>query len=153
MSEPTLKIAAAGYDITTADPKNLTIDSTRNHFKVAYSGKETFSLNSGNGYSYVKTITHNFGYKPQVLCWGYSILDSGGGTPGVNAKFSMLPFNDYVLRSPTNRLFIASIERSTTYAKFKFYESDRVITGAVPQPAPYTLTNMEMSYIVFIDKE
>ena len=145
MAGPVLKIARGGYDVGTADPKNLTIDSSRNQFKVAYSGQETFSLNSGNSYSYTKTITHNFGYVPQALAWSYSILDSGGGSAGKDEKFSALPFTDYVLDTPSNRIFIASIEKSSTYVKFKVYEHE---TGTA-----YTLSDMQLMYIVFVDEE
>ena len=153
MITPVLYTAQKGKDVFTDDVRFRTIDSTRNQFKVGWSGVEIFSLNSGNSYSWIKTITHNLGYAPQALAWGYSILDAGSGTAGVDARYSILPFNDYVLAAPSNKLFVATIEKTTTYVKFKFYEDTTTIYGADPQPAFYTLTNMKMKYLVFIDQD
>lgn len=151
MAEPTLKIASAGYDVTTADPKNLTIDSTRNQFKVMYSGQETFSLNAGNGYSYIKTITHNFGYKPQALCWAYYPAANEDYTAMVMVpRFTLIPYGYAIGTDPATASTVASIERSTTYVKFKFFQQT---DWAEPAPANFTLTNMKMKYLVFIDAE
>lgn len=155
MLRPVLYTAEKERDVFTDNARYRTIDSTRNQFKVAYSGVETFNLNSTNSYSYIKTITHDFGYIPQVLCWGYSIKDVGDGAVGIDNRYSIFPFNDYVLKTSgaTNRLFIASIERTTTYVKLKVYESDAEIYGADFQPAPYTLTGMKLVYLIFVDAE
>ena len=145
MATPVLKIAQDGYDVTTAASENLNIDSSRNQFKVLYSGQQTFSLNAGNSYSYTKTITHNLGYIPQALGWSFSIYDSGGGTPGKYEAFSMMPFSDYVTDTPSNSLFVSIMERTSTYIKFKIYEAS---TGV-----KYTLTDMQLTYMVFVDEE
>ena len=155
MLRPVLYVAEKLKDVFTDNARYRTLDSTRNQFKVAYSGVETFKLNSGNSYNYTKTITHNFGYVPQVLCWGYSIKDAGSGTAGVDDRFSIFPFNDYVLKTSgtPNQLLVASIERTTSYVKLKVYEDDTEIYGADPQPAPYTLEDMKFMYLIFVDAE
>lgn len=153
MLRPVLYIAEKLKDVFTDNARYRTIDSTRNQFKVAYSGIETFNLNAGNSYSYEKTITHNFGYVPQVLCWGYSIKDVGSGVVGIDNQFSIFPFNDYVFADPIKRLFVASIDKTSTYVKFKVYEDDTEIFGADPQPAVYELTGMKLRYLIFVDAE
>lgn len=151
MAEPILKIAMAGYDVTTADPKNLAIDSSRNQFKVAYDGQETFSLNSGNSYAWTKTITHNFGYKPQALCWAYFAQPNEAETAMVLVQeFTPLPYGYALSTTPVTGSLVATIERTTTYVKFKFFQQTDWIT---PAAANFTLTNMKMKYIVFVDSE
>lgn len=153
MLRPVLYVAEKLKDVFEDDAKYRTIDSTRNQFKVAYSGTETFNLNSSNSYSYTKTITHNFGYVPQVLCWGYSIKDVGSGTVGIDNRYSIFPFNDYVLATPSNRLFVATIEKTSTYVKLIVFEDDTTIYGASPQPATYTLTGLKMRYLIFAESD
>ena len=153
MITPVLYTAQKGKDVFADDARFRTIDSTKNQFKVGWSGVETFSLNSGNSYNWSKTITHNLGHIPQVLAWGYSILDAGSGSVGIDARFSVLPFNDYVLGSPSNKLFVATVEKTTTYVKFKFLQQTDWYEGEPPAPANFTLTDMKMKYLVFIDQE
>ena len=52
MITPVLYTAQKGKDVFADDARLRTIDSTKNQFKVGWSGVETFSLNSGNSYSY-----------------------------------------------------------------------------------------------------
>ena len=149
MSKPRLKTAKAGEGISGS----LTIDSLKNQFKVAYEGEETFSLNSGNNYSYTKTITHNFGYRPQVLCYAYYSESNSGFTAMQKvSKFTTIPYSILIGTTPMTAAFIASIERSNTQAKFKFYED---IGWAYPgeDPQYYTLTDMKMRYFVFVEEE
>lgn len=147
MSKPRLKTAKVGEGIGGS----LTIDSLKNQFKVAYSGEETFSLNSGNGYSWTKTITHNFGYKPQAMAWGYTIVPSGDDSTMVKQeKFALLPYQRLYGTTPLSASFVASIERSTTQVKFKFFQQTNFTSPAANN---YTLTNMKMRYLVFIDAQ
>lgn len=65
MKKPIIKVAKNGYDIRTANPKDLTIDSTKNTLKLfnIYTGQvDTTSPNYWNDVY----ITHNLGYQPYV---------------------------------------------------------------------------------------
>lgn len=71
MATPVIKVAAPDYDIRTADPKDLRIDSTKNQFKVALEGSGTFSFSArgvGNTAQRLSAdLTHNLGYQPSFF--------------------------------------------------------------------------------------
>jgi hypothetical protein len=153
MASPVLKVAEEGYDVTTADAKNLTIDSSKNQFKVLYEGEQTFSLNSGNSYTYTKTVTHSFGYRPQVIGWSYTVEPNDDNDDMIKkSKFSLMPSWALHGTSPMTASFVATIERSTSTVKFKFYEDDGW-KQAGENPAFYTLTDMKLRYLIFVDAE
>lgn len=153
MASPVLKVAEEGYDVTTADAKNLTIDSSKNQFKVFYEGEQTFSLNSGNSYAYTKTVTHSFGYKPQVVAWAYTVKANDDNDDMIKeAKFCLLPTWALQGTSPMTASFVATIERSTSTVKFKFYEDDGWKQPG-ENPAFYTLTDMKLRYLIFVDAQ
>lgn len=91
---PVIKVARRGYDIRTALPKNLTIDTSKNQFKVYDSGLEVFDLNAGNSYTYEKTITHPFSYTPTVIAFVSDVTESGGTFTASSSKFNSLPSYD-----------------------------------------------------------
>ena len=150
---PVIKVARRGYDIRTAPPKNLTIDTSKNQFKVFDSGLETFSLNSTNNYSWTKTVTHNLGYVPLALCWAYYAEPNDDWTTMVLVqKFTLIPYGYAMGTDPQTASLVASMERTTSYVKFKFFQQTDWYEYE-PAPANFTLTNMKMRYLVFIDKE
>lgn len=152
MRTPVLKMAQKGFDIKQS-PGKLTIDSTKNQFKVIAHGSEVFSLNAGNNYSWTKTITHDLGYKPLAICYAYCSQMKGDGS-GMEKleKFVLTPYSIFLATTPMTACFIASTERTNTQVKFKFYQD---IGWKTPGEDPqfYTLSNMKMRYFVFIDRE
>ena len=91
---PVIKVARRGYDIRTAPPKNLTIDTSKNQFKVYVSRLEVFDLNIGNNYTYEKVITHPFSYTPTVIAFVSNITENGGVFTASDNKFNSLPSYD-----------------------------------------------------------
>ena len=153
MLTPVLFTAQKDKDVFVDDERFRTIDSTKNQFKVGWSGEETFSLNSGNSYSWTKTITHSLGYKPQALCWAYFSQANEAFTAMEKvSKFTLLPYSILMGTDPMTASFVASIEKSTSTVKFKFYE-DIGWDEFGYDPQYYTLTDMKMRYIVFIEEE
>lgn len=69
MKRPILKSVRRGYSVDTAPERFLTIDSTRNQFKIVSRGQGSVALNSSNLWEASITINHNLGYKPFVLAW------------------------------------------------------------------------------------
>lgn len=71
MKRPVIKVARKGFDVRTAAPKDLTLDSTRNQFKVFMQGSTTISIPSGsNSYFRAGTvIKHGLDYQPQIFYW------------------------------------------------------------------------------------
>lgn len=151
MITPVLYTAQKGKDVFADDERFRTLDSTRNQFKVFASGIETFSLNSGNSYSWTKTVTHNLGYRPQVLCFSYYVwVDESMENILKVEKYTSVPFAYTADTDPALASMVASIEKSSTYVKFKFFQQNDFLD---PAPANFTLTDMKMTYLVFIDQE
>lgn len=150
---PVLFTAQENKDVFEDNERFRTIDSTRNQFKVGWSGKETFSLNSSNNYSWTKTVTHNLGYKPQAICYAYFAEANESLTAMVKVeKFTLIPYAIGIGTEPLSADFVASIEKSTSTVKFKFYQDDGWKQGD-QNPQFYTLTNMKMFYLVFIEEQ
>lgn len=153
MLRPVLYTAREKKDVFTDNVRYRTIDSTRNQFKVFDSGLETFSLNSTNNYSWTKTVTHNLGYVPLALCWAYYAEPNDDWTTMVLVqKFTLIPYGYAMGTDPQTASLVASMERTTSYVKFKFFQQTDWYEYE-PAPANFTLTNMKMRYLVFIDKE
>ena len=71
MGRNCIKVARPGYDVFTADVKNLTIDSTKNQLKEYMSGSGTVTL-AKTGFAVDKEIVeieHNLGYQPLFHGW------------------------------------------------------------------------------------
>lgn len=154
MITPVLYTAQKGKSLTTDDVRFRTIDSTKNQFKVGWSGVETFSLNSGNSYSWTKTITHNLGYVPLALCWAYYAEPNEALTTMVKVEnFTLLPYGYGSYTDPQSASIVGCLERTTSYVKFKFLQQTDWYEGEPPAPANFTLTDMKMKYLVFIDQE
>jgi len=62
------KIAKAGFDALTADPKDLIFDSTLNHLKNKIAGSFTQTLAAGA--TYTETVAHGLG-SVHPLCMAY----------------------------------------------------------------------------------
>jgi hypothetical protein len=151
MITPVLYTAQKTKDVFTDNERFRTIDSTRNQFKVYESGLETFSLNSGNSYSWTKTVTHSLGYVPLALCWAYYAEMSGDETTMVKVeKFTLIPYGYAMGTDPSTASLVASMERTTSYVKFKFFQQNDWVSPAANN---FTLTDMKMKYLVFIDQE
>jgi hypothetical protein len=75
MAEPILKVARQGYNVKECDPRFLTIDSSKNQFKVHMQGSDTISIPSGTSSQFLAgtPIEHGLSYQPQVLFWQSSI--------------------------------------------------------------------------------
>jgi hypothetical protein len=73
MKTPVLKAARSGKDVRTAETIDLTIDSTKNQFKVHMEGMGTVNFvakGAGNSYqAHSVDIEHNLGYQPSFLFW------------------------------------------------------------------------------------
>lgn len=152
MITPVLYTAQKGYDLDTDDVRYRTIDSTKNQFKVYDSGEITFSLNSGNSYSYTKTVTHNLGYVPLALCWAYYAMHNEDFTAmEMVENFTLLPYGYAFGTDPLAASIVATMERTTAYVKFKFFQ--QTDWSEDPVPVNFTLTDMKMKYLVFIDQE
>lgn len=153
MITPVLYTAQKGKDVFADDARFRTIDSTKNQFKVGWSGVETFSLNSGNSYSYTKTVTHNLGYVPLALCWANYAQPNEAGTEMVKVNnFTLIPYGYLSYTDPLTAGLVASMERTSAYVKFKFFQQTDWYPEE-PYPVNFTLTDMKMKYLVFIDKE
>lgn len=144
MKTPVIKIAKKGFDIRTANPKNLTIDSSKNQFKVIDSGHGTFSLNSGNDYDSSITVTHNLGYIPFTKVWvtipevnTYSPLTFKKG-PWVTTPTTTTPYG-------TVNPFEVSITPSSSIVYIRFYENSRYFMDS------YDISNLEYEYLIFVD--
>ena len=152
MITPVLYTAQKGKDVFADDARFRTIDSTKNQFKVYDSGLETFSLNSGNSYSWTKTVTHNLGYVPLALCYANYAQPNEAETAMVKVeKFTLIPYGGAMRTDPYTASLVACMERTTAYVKFKFFQqNDWLAPDTVNN---FTLTDMKMKYIVFIDQE
>ncbi len=149
MLTPVLYTAQRGKDVFADEEYFRTLDSTKNQFKVFDSDRITFSLNSGNSYAYTKTVTHNLGYRPQVLAWAYYVdAKSDDSAMEVVARFTLIPYAIGVYNVAENSPVVASIDRSNTQVSFKFYEQP--ITGMANN---WTASNLRLMYIIFVDPE
>lgn len=87
------KIALPGYDVETATPEQCAVHSGFDYPKIEehLEGYEEITMSNSipTGTSVLKTITHNYGYKPNVLIYVY-IIDP---VPSLyNTTFTMLPY-------------------------------------------------------------
>lgn len=110
MSTPVIKVAKSGFDIRTADPRDLAIDSTKNQFKVEIeeTGTVTFAAKSaGNSYQRLEVdIQHNLGYQPTYLFYAQtpdgrvrpSPYIGTGSTGPTNVSTGIARVTDNILR-------------------------------------------------------
>jgi hypothetical protein len=137
MVTPILKVAKKGYDIRTAEPQNLNIDSTKNQFKVYEEGEGTVSfVAKAGGSSYQRhelDISHNLGYQPAYLFF----MKSPDG------KVRLSPFLGTGSTGPTNVSSGAARVDDNTLRLY-FYVWDIFLAG-------YSAFDVEYKYFIFVD--
>ena len=69
MSRGVIKVAKKGFDIRYAHPRNLTVDSTKNQFKIHMEGSGTLVIPESVSavFRVVEPVFHGLDYQPQVL--------------------------------------------------------------------------------------
>lgn len=94
-TDKVFKISLDGYDVDTATPEQCSVHSGFDYPKVEeeLEGYEEITMPSSisAGFTVLKTVTHNYGYKPNVLVYVY-IIDKDEILYGVDTEFEMLPF-------------------------------------------------------------
>ena len=146
-----IRVSQKGHNAELDDLRYLTLDTDKNQFKVLYEGMETFNLNSTNGYNWSRTVTHNIGYRPQVLAYGYFAEPNADFTQMVKvSEFTLLPYCIFYGTDPATASLVANISRSGENVVFKFFEQNDVLE---PPPNNFTLTDMKLRYFIFIDRE
>lgn len=110
MADYGIKVAYPGYDVATANDRQLSLKSGYTLLKVFASG--TVSLSSG-----WNEITHSLGYIPQYLVWvtvsGQTFFATGGGG-GFEASA--------MARVDTSKLYINYLGSGSTAYYYIFYE-------------------------------
>lgn len=151
--KPVLKVAKKGVDIRTAGLGELSIDSTKNQFKVYEYGTESISLNSANGYVWEKEITHNLGYVPYVLAKMNNKFTKSGSSILINPIiFAQLPvFTQPVFDgdATTYAFIFGSFERDNNTYKIKVEESDKMLG----MPVYYDIEDINLTFYLFVDKQ
>lgn len=137
MATPVLKVAKGDYDVRTAEPQNLTVDSTKNQFKVYEEGSGTISFTArSGGSSYQKhelDVVHGLGYQPAYL---FLIKRPDG-------KVRLSPFLGTGSTGPTNiSSGVARVDDNTL--RLYFYVWD-------PFLAAYSAFDVEYKYFIFVD--
>ena len=142
MKRPILKVAKSGFDIRTANPKDLTIDSTKNQSKILLTGEGSATLNSGNSYSVSVVIDHNLGYQPAFIGWARIV----GVT---NWRLMTLFEAEYTEEWYADRVTVATFRRiSVNRIALGFYEDPYVLSEN-----PYANRTIEYCYELFTDPE
>ena len=137
MKRGVIKVAKKGFDVRYTSPKNLTIDSTKNQFKVFMEGggKVTFDARPGGGvYQRLSVdVEHNLGYQPSVKMW------AGNDALGWREN----PITNSGDTGPTSWCTgLSRIDKNTI--RFYFYNWD-------PDMAPHSEYDVYYKYIIFID--
>lgn len=68
---PKVIVARSGYDLRTCDPRYLTIDSTKNQFKVWMIGSGIITIEAGetSNFRNGSVIQHGLDYQPQIISY------------------------------------------------------------------------------------
>jgi len=132
-----LKVAKRGYDVRTANPKDLTIDSTKNQFKVHRGGSGVISFEAktaGNSYQgHSVDVVHNLGYQPAFLLF----------MKRPDGKVRLSPYLGTGSTGPTNvSSGVARVDDNTL--RFYFYVWDLFLDA-------YNAFNVEYKYFIFVD--
>ena len=110
MGKYVLKVARKGYNVFTADDRFLTIDSTKNQFKVKTEVEGTAAFGSSADEGVAQSITvdieHNLGYQPTFLFYAQtpdgkvrlSPYIGTGSTGPTNVTTGTARVNDNILR-------------------------------------------------------
>lgn len=136
MATPVIKVAAPGYDIRTANPKNLRLDSTKNQFKVAVEGSGTFEFAASGAWTTQKLsvdIDHNLGYQPSF----YAQLNGPSGGWKLNPVLNSGSTGPTKWCSGTDRL-----DENTIRLYCYIYD---------PTLAAYSAFDVDYEYIIYVD--
>ncbi len=109
MADYGIKVSMDGYDVFTANDRQLVLKSNYNLLKVFSSG--TISLSSG-----WNAISHGLGYVPQFLTFTKNTNDSNKVYLGTAARLYALAAAD------TNYLYIKQMGTSSVAYYYIFYE-------------------------------
>ena len=139
MKRPILKAARRGYSVDSAPQRFLTVDSTRNQFKVVRSGQGSVTLNSGNVWEGSVTINHNLGYRPFVLAW-HTVRDS---------KWAKFPYyeeaGDF---GPAGGIVSVIEHENNNTLRLIMYEQENWDTFPPSDPQDITI---KYKYLIFVD--
>lgn len=135
---PIIQTARPGYDIRTAEPRFLTIDSTKNQLKrfMTGSGQATLTRATGSVKNVVKVaITHNLGYQP--LFYAYTKEEN-------ETKYKELPYSYVITQSGFSSVIGCGMSRPTdNEIHLTWYHTD------FPQPA-FT-KKFDYKYVIYLE--
>lgn len=142
MKRGVIKVARRGFDIRYAQPKNLTIDSTKNQAKVFMTGSGSVTLNEENNYNESVAINHNLGYQPAILAWCK-----------IEGVTNFQPLTFFYPEGESGRFYdryvVGNIKRFTdNLATLLFYE-----TSDFMAETPYVDHTILYTYKLFVDPE
>jgi hypothetical protein len=136
MATPVIKVARQGYDIRTADPKDLTLDSSKNQFKVHDEDGGTFEFAGSGAWTNQKLyvdITHNLGYQPSFIA---QLKGPSGG-------WKVHPVLNNGTTGPTKWCSgIDRLDENTIRLYCYIYD---------PTLAAYSAFDVDYRYIIFVD--
>ena len=136
MAECVIRTSRDGYNIYD-EKRYLTLDSTKNQFKVADSGSGTISFSAGGLGSTAQRnsvdIAHNLGYQPSFYAWLSSSSVDWKQSPVVNSGAT----------GPTKWCSgITRIDDNTIRLYAYIYD---------PTLAAYSAFDVSYEYIIFVD--
>lgn len=137
---PKILAAREGFDVRSAEIRNLTIDSRKNQFKVIESGSGTLTLNSSTSWDDYDDISHNLGYKPFVLAWHEN--ESGDWV-----RFPYFEGYDS-FSGPAGGIVSIIDQVSDNTTRFRIYEQEDWSTFPPSNPPDRTL---KYKYLIFVD--
>lgn len=109
MADYGIKVAYPGYDVATANDRQLSLKSGYTLLKVFASG--TVNLSSG-----WNEVTHSLGYVPQYLVFTKNTNDSNKVYLGTASRLHALA------RADTSKLYIKQMGTSSVAYYYIFYE-------------------------------
>jgi len=116
-----IKVSEEGYDVETAEDKNLSLKSGFTLLKVYDQNSITIS-NAG----FANTVSHNLGYIPQYLVY----VNNSGTVSLAHGFFGALTLPDAIAKMNTTTLSIYKTNSGLTAFYYIFYEP--VDTGTAP---------------------
>lgn len=132
MRRGVIKVARRGFDIRYAQPRNLTVDSTTNQFKVYMEGGGVTTMGDGVFRREID-IAHNLGYQPAYLVY----------TKKPDGKIRLTPFvgdsSNFV-----NHISTGIDRLDDNKLRLYIYSFDPSLSSDVP-------INIEYKYIIFVD--
>jgi len=132
-----IKVSEPGYDVNTADDKNLSMKSGMTLLKVYSQAEITLSSSGFND------ITHSLGYLPQFLAF---VNNEAGKVYLANGVFHGFTTPNAIAKITTTKLSIyQTINSSQTAFYYIFYEP--IDTGTAPA---YTITS---HYGIIVSKD